>query len=105
MEKKPLLLNEKEKTIEKIITEYNKNKVASCKKIAAIYKEQKKENISSSIVYRILTNKLNFCFRKTRVKIKKLQLINSIKQTFFVLNIKIRTIKLGGEIVYLDEIL
>ena len=50
-----------------------------------------------------MTNKLNFCFRKTRVKTIKFQPINSIKQTFFVLKIIIRTIKLGGEIVYLDE--
>ena len=50
-----------------------------------------------------MTNKLNFRFRKTRAKTNKLQLINSIKQTFFVLKIFIRTIKLGVEIVYLDE--
>jgi hypothetical protein len=78
MEKKLLILHEKEKTIEKIIAEYNKNKVASCKQIETIYKEQQKDNISPSAVYRIW---------KTKVKTNKLQLINCIKQTFFVLKV------------------
>ena len=102
MEKKPLILNEKEKTNENIITKYNKNKVASCKQIAAIYKEQKKDNISPSTVYRILINNWIFALGRS-FKTNKLPLINSTKQTFFVLKIIIRTINLGGEIVYLDE--
>ena len=102
-EKRPTVLNEKEKSVEKIILNYKGNKVISCQKIAKMYEIENNSKISTSTVYRILTNKLNYSFRKTKVKTNKLESIESIKQTFFVLNIIIKGLKLGAEFIFLDE--
>ena len=53
MEKK-IILNQREKQVQTIVNEYDKNKVASCEKIAHIYKQTYDENISKSTVHRIL---------------------------------------------------
>lgn len=103
MEKRPVALNEKEKKVEKIFLNYKSNKAISCQKIAKIYENENNSKISISTVYRILKNKLNFSFRKTKIKTNKLESIDSIKQTFFVLNIFIKGLKLGAEFVFLDE--
>lgn len=102
MEKK-IILNQREKQVQTIVNEYDKNKVASCEKIAHIYKQTYDENISKSTVHRILKKKLNYCFRKTIIKTSKLESIISIKQTFFILNLIIHILKIGGELVYVDE--
>jgi hypothetical protein len=68
-----------------------------------MYEIENNSKISTSTVYRILTNKLNYSFRKTKVKTNKLESIESIKQTFFVLNIIIKGLKLGAEFIFLDE--
>ena len=50
-----------------------------------------------------MTQKLGLRFRKTAVKTNKLLTKESLKQTFFVLKIIIRMIKLGGELIFIDE--
>ena len=103
MEKKSLVLDEREKRIENIIKNNNDNKSLSCSKIAQLYSEKYDKSVSRVTVYRILTKKLDYRFRKTAVKTNKLLGIESIKQTFFILKIIARIIKLSGELVFIDE--
>ena len=93
----------KGKLIENIIKNNNGNKSLSCSKIAQLYSEEYNKSLSRVTVYRILTKKLDYRFRKTAVKTNKLLGIESIKQTFFILKIIARIIKLGDELVFIDE--
>ena len=103
MVKKPLILNQKELEIKNIIDTHNNIKSLSCSKISNIYNELYHNSISKKTVHRILTKKLNYSFRKTSIKNSKLLSTESMKQTFFVLKVILRIIKLGGELVYIDE--
>ena len=58
IEKRPAVLNEKEKSVEKIILNYKGNKVISCQKIAKMYEIENNNKISTSTVYRILNHSL-----------------------------------------------
>ena len=89
--------------IENIIKNNNGNKSLSCSKIAQLYSEEYNKSLSRVTVYRILTKKLDYRFRKTAVKTNKLLGIESIKQTFFILKIIARIIKLGDELVFIDD--
>jgi hypothetical protein len=98
-----LILNEKEKAIESIVINHNDNKSLSCTKIAQVYSEKYGDIISRVTIYRILTEKLGYRFRKTSNKTNKLMVKESLKQTFLVLKIIIRIIKLVGELVFIDD--
>jgi hypothetical protein len=104
MIKKPLVLDDKEKRVESILKSNfnNNNKSFSCIKISNIYYDIYGDKISKITIYRIL-KKLGYRFRKSSIKTNKLLGNISLRQTFFVLKIIIRIIKLGGEIVFLDE--
>ena len=54
MEKKSLILNDKEKAIESILINHNNNKSLSFPKIAQLYSEISDDKISRVSVYRIL---------------------------------------------------
>ena len=103
MIKKPLALNERELTVDNIIKNYDGNKSLSCQKIMEIYNDKNIQKISKTTIYRIITKRLGYSFRKTSVKTNKLLTKNSIKQIFFVLKLVSRVLKIGGEIVYVDE--
>ena len=98
-----MVLDKREKRIENIIKNNNDNKSLSCSKIAQLYSEKYDKSVSRVTVYRILTKKLDYRFRKTAVKTNKLLGIESIKQTFFILKITARIIKSGGELAFIDE--
>lgn len=75
----------------------------SCRKLSKDYFKEKGKSISATYIYYTLKNKLNLKYLKTAIKSKKL--INNI--SIFLCNcfIKIisRAIKLGFNILYLDE--
>lgn len=103
MIKKLLILNDKELAIQNIFNDHSNTKWLSCSKIAKIYLDLYQIKISKKTVHRILTKKLNCSFRKTSIKNDKLLSSESIKQNFFVVKLILRIIKLGGELVYIDE--
>ena len=104
MEKRPKILSKREKAINELVSQGNKNLNISCRRITQKYNENfPDDHISKSTVYRILTNKLEYCFRKTSIKNEVLLSKNSIRQVYFVLKILLRCMKLNFEIIFLDE--
>ena len=75
----------------------------SCRKLEKLYTEKYGYSISKNTINQILRNKLNMHFLKTNPKNAILLSNNSVKKTFFVLKVLIRHIKLGGNIIYVDE--
>lgn len=88
--------------VKNLINGLNGEKI-SCRKLSKLYFEKYGQSISKNTINQILRNKLNMHFLKTNPKNEKLLSSNSIKQTFFVLKILIRHIKLGGNVIYIDE--
>ena len=70
MERKYLILNEKEKAIGNIVNTHSNNNSLSCTIISHIYCDKYNDKLSNVSVYRILTKKLGFTFRKTEAKTK-----------------------------------
>ena len=92
-----------ELTVDNIIKKYDGNQSLSCQKIMEIYNDKNIQKISKTTIYRIITKRLDYSFRKTSIKTNRLLAKDSIKQIFFALKLVSRVLKIGGEIVYVDE--
>lgn len=68
-----------------------------------IYNDKNIQKISKTAIYRIITKRLAYSLRKTSVKTNKLLTKDSFKHIFFVLKLVSRALKIGGEIVFIDE--
>ena len=98
---KPILDN-RALQIESLLKTHRTEKI-SCRKLSELYFNKYNMYISRQTVNRILRNQLGFKFLKTHVKNKIILKEISISQSFFVLKIIIRHLKLGGDIIFVDE--
>jgi len=96
------LIDERTIQLKKLIEELKGAKF-SCRKLSELFNKKYGKTISKTTINRILRNKLGLRFLKTSPKNDILVSKQSLKQSFFVLKILTRHIKLGGNVVYIDE--
>lgn len=75
----------------------------SCRKLSELYQKKFNINISKTKVNKILKYKLGLRFLKSNIKNSNILSFKSKEQSFFVLKILIRHLKMGGSIIYIDE--
>ena len=81
----------------------HKHERLSCRALAELYKNTYNKKISKTTINTILKYHLGLKYLKTSVKNEILLSSESIKQTYFILKIIIRHLKLGGKIIFIDE--
>lgn len=87
---------------EKFYNSQNRSEL-TCQKLASSYLKEKGKTISKSTVHNIIKNKLGYSFLKTTYKNNFLKTNNAIVLSLIFIKIIIRIIKLGFEIIFLDE--
>ena len=99
----PILKNNIDKNIEKIILNHNSENNISLKKIKEKYLEEYENEISITKINRILKNKLNYKFRKIGIKAKDLEKINYKRMGFVFIKILLRALKINLKPIFVDE--
>lgn len=97
----------KAQIIEEIVKERNNGELISLKRIKEEFDKKASirniKSIQKSSIHNILKNTLGYKFLKTTVKNSKLAEKNYIRDSFFFLKIILRAIRMGMEIVFIDE--
>ena len=89
--------------IKKIFEEYDGTKKLTLKAINLKYQNLYNEKISNMTISRVLKNQLNMHYRKTKLKNPKLTEQNYILMTFLYLKLVSETLKLGLNLIFVDE--
>lgn len=86
----------------KINTVDIKNKI-SCRKLSSLYSQEKGKYASKNLIHNILKNKIGLKYLKTKVKNSKITEVNQIYMKICFIKIIARAIKVGYEILFMDE--
>ena len=103
LEKTPFSYDIKDKNINQIINNYNKNHSISLTKIKEIFNTETGDKISLTSLNRRIKNNLNFSYKKITLKPKELDNKYYKMMSFFFIKLIIRVIKLGLYPIFIDE--
>ncbi len=103
LEKVPLLYDETNSKISKIIEELKFKSSISIKKVIECYKKKYGKILSKTTVHRKLRNKLKYSYRKTIIKPIDLEKKIYKKMSFLFIKIIIRALILKMNLIFLDE--
>ena len=95
-------LDERAINVQNLIKNH-KHERLSCRSLAELYKNTYNKNISKTTINIILKHQLGLKYLKMSVKNNILLSSESIRQTYFILKIIIRHLKLKGKIIFIDE--
>jgi len=103
MKKTEPMLNKTDKIIQNLLTKDKGYNAISLRKIKKKLLDDYNINISTTKISNILKNKLNHHYLKTAVKNIELTSKKYITMGYFFLKIVVKSLKLGGTLVFIDE--
>lgn len=89
--------------ITELMNSKQNRELLSCRKIASLYQKKYGQSVGKSTVHRVIRKKLNFRYLKTSYKTIKIENINNILYSFYFIKAVAKFIKLGFELIFLDE--